>query len=343
MNLFEFFKGHFTTGNHRLIRNNDCQITGSVNHFDCIRNAVYQFKLVYVPKETHIFIDSAVPIKEHCFLLVLQILTGNATSLVILAYRIIAFGCSHILHIFRTIVAEHLSGSGQRLKKLSIQINLDGFSVLSHSANLVRINPRMFQNARINNMKPCIDTIMIVFRSFIFLSQPLLDSPIFISNNESAVVGMAIWMREKSNQTAMLLMKDHEPIEIHIEHSISIQQQKIRIQLILDFEKRTGITQWFLLKIVFNMNTERLSCCRRYTRTISEIVHDDVSEMRNGQNNVCESLVTQTLQLTFQNRLSFDFYHRLGDITGNRGNPGAPAACHYYCFHLRPSSLEFST
>lgn len=56
-------------------------------------------------------------------------------------------------------------------------------------------------------MKSSIDTITIVFRSFIFLSQPLLNSPIFISNNESAIVGMAIWMHEKSNQTAMLLMK----------------------------------------------------------------------------------------------------------------------------------------
>ena len=113
-------------------------------------------------------------------------------------------------------------------------------------------------------MKSSIDTITIVFRSFIFLSQPLLDSSNFISNNESAIVGMAIWMREKSNQTAMLLMKGYEPIKIHIEHSISIQQQKIRIQLVLDFEKRTSITQWFLLKIVFNMNTEGLPCCRRY-------------------------------------------------------------------------------
>ncbi len=106
-------------------------------------------------------------------------------------------------------------------------------------------------------------------------------------------------------------MKGYKSIEVHIEHSISIQQQKIRIQLILDFEKCTGITQRLLLKIVFNMNSKGLPCCRRYTRTISEIVHDDVSEMRIGQNNVFESLVTQTLQLMFQNGLSFDFYHRL--------------------------------
>ena len=105
-------------------------------------------------------------------------------------------------------------------------------------------------------MKSSIDTITIVLWTFIFLSQPLLDSSIFISNNESAIVGMAIWMREKSNQTTMLLMKGYEPIEIYIEHSISIQQQKIRIQLVLDFEKCTGITQRILLKIVFNMNTE---------------------------------------------------------------------------------------
>ena len=73
-------------------------------------------------------------------------------------------------------------------------------------------------------MKSSIDTITIVLRTFIFLSQPLLNSPIFISNNESAIVGMAIGMREESNQTAMLLMKGYEPIKIHIEHSIGIQQ-----------------------------------------------------------------------------------------------------------------------
>lgn len=62
----------------------------------------------------------------------------------------------------------------------------------------------------------------------------------------------------------MLFMKCNEPIEIHIEHSISIQKKEVRIQLILDFEKCTGIPQRLLLKIVFYMNTERLSCCRRY-------------------------------------------------------------------------------
>ena len=224
MNLFEFFKGHFTTGNHRLIRNNNCQIPGSIDFFDCICNAVYQFKLVYVPKETYIFIDSAVPIKEHRFLLVLQILTGNATSLVIPAHRIIAFRCPHVLHILRTVVAEHHSGSCQRLEELPIQVNLDGFPVLSYRANLTRINSRMFQNGWIDNMKSSIDTITIVLRTFIFLSQPLLNSPIFISNNESAVIRMAIGMREKSNQTAVLFMEGYEPIEIHIEHSICIQQ-----------------------------------------------------------------------------------------------------------------------
>ena len=55
---------------------------------------------------------------------------------------------------------------------------------------------------------------------------------------------------------------------------------------------------------------------------------DEVSEMRVGQINVCESLVAQTLEFMFQNGLSFDFYHRLGDITGNRGDPGTPATCH---------------
>ena len=265
MNLFESFKGHFTTGNHRLIRSNDCQIAGSIDFFDCICNTVYQFKLVYVPKETHIFIDSAVPIKEHRFLLVLQILTGNATSLVILAYRIIAFRCPHVLHIFGTIVAEHLSGSCQRLKELTVQVNLDGFPVLSHRTNLVRINPRMIQNAQIDNMKSSIDTITVVFRTFIFLSQPLFHRARLICNDQATVIRMAVRMCKECNQTAMFLVESYKPIEIHIEHRISIQQQKIRIQLVLDFEKRTGITQWFLLKIVFNMNTERLPCCRRYS------------------------------------------------------------------------------
>ena len=73
-------------------------------------------------------------------------------------------------------------------------------------------------------MKSSIDTITIVLRTFIFLSQPLLNSSIFISNNESTVVGMAIRMCEKCNQPSMPFMKGYEPIEIHIEHSIGIQQ-----------------------------------------------------------------------------------------------------------------------
>ena len=71
--------------------------------------------------------------------------------------------------------------------------------------------------------KSGIDTVAIIFWTFIFLSQPLLDSTIFIGNNKSAVVGMTIRMRKKSNQAAMLLMKRYESIEIHIEHCISIQ------------------------------------------------------------------------------------------------------------------------
>ena len=141
MNHSEFFKGHFTTGNHRLIRNNNCQITGSIDFFDCICNAVYQFKLVYVPKETHIFIDSAVPIKEHRFLLVLQILTRNTTSPVILAYRVIAFRRTHVLHILWAIIAEHFPGSCKWLEQLTIQIRLYWFSVLAHRADLICVNP----------------------------------------------------------------------------------------------------------------------------------------------------------------------------------------------------------
>ena len=52
---------------------------------------------------------------------------------------------------------------------------------------------------------------------------------------------MAIRMREKSNQTAMLFMEGYESIEIHIEHRICIQKKEVRIQLILDFEKCTSI------------------------------------------------------------------------------------------------------
>ena len=38
---------------------------------------------------------------------------------------------------------------------------------------------------------------------------------------------MRIWMREEGDKTALLLVVIHKPIEIHIEDSISVQEEKV--------------------------------------------------------------------------------------------------------------------
>ena len=184
-------------------------------------------------------------------------------------------------------------------------------------------------------METSIHTIAVVFRTLIFLCQPLLHRAKLIRNDQSAVIWMTVRMRKERNQATMFTVESHKAIEIHIKHSIRVQQKKVRVQLVLDFEKRTSIAERLLFKIILNMDTKGLSCHRGNSRAVSKVVHDDVSQMRNSQNNVGEPLVTQAFQLMFQNRLALNFYHWLGNVAGNRGNPCSLATGHYYCFHLR--------
>lgn len=191
-------------------------------------------------------------------------------------------------------------------------------------------------------MEPRIHTVAIVFRAFIFLRQPLFHSARLICNDQAAVIRMTVRMCKERNQTTMFPVKCNKAIEVHIKHSICIQQEEVRGQLVLDFEKRASIAERLLFKIKLNMDTKGLSCHRGNSRSVPKVIHDDVSQMRNSQNNVGEPLVTQGFQLMFQNRLALNFYHWLGNVAGNRGNPCSLATGHYYCFHLKLSSLKIS-
>ena len=76
-------------------------------------------------------------------------------------------------------------------------------------------------------METSIHTITAVFRAFIFLCQPLIHSAKLIRNDQAAVIWMTVRMRKERNQAAMFPVKNHKAVEIHVKHSIRVQQKEV--------------------------------------------------------------------------------------------------------------------
>ena len=139
---------------------------------------------------------------------------------------------------------------------------------------------------------------------------------------------MAVRMGKQGHQATVLLVISHKTVEIHIEHGICVQQKKILSQLIFDPKQRTVIPQGFFFKKVGDRNTKGFTGSRRDPCAVTEIVRNNMPQMAYRNDDVGEPLIPQTLDLMLQHRLPVDLNHRLGDITGHRGNTGTPATSH---------------
>ena len=105
--LVEFFPCDLSSCYHRLVCDNNCQISTLVNKLNCLSYSFYQFKVIYIAKESHIFIDGSITIKKYGFLLVGKILCLNNTIFIVSFHLMKTFRSTHVLYIFRTVITEH--------------------------------------------------------------------------------------------------------------------------------------------------------------------------------------------------------------------------------------------
>ena len=105
--LLEFIPCDLSSCYHRLVCDNNRQISTLVNKLNCLSYSFYQFKVIYIAKESHIFIDGSITIKKYGFLLVGKILSLNNTIFIVSLHLMKTFWSTHILYIFRTIITEH--------------------------------------------------------------------------------------------------------------------------------------------------------------------------------------------------------------------------------------------
>ena len=141
VDFFKFIKRHFSTGNNRLICHNNSKITRFIDLTNCRCHTINQLELIHISKESNIFVNGSVPVKENGFLLVRKVLSRYSSGFEIFFYLMETSRRPHIFYIFRRIIAEHLTRFRQRLQELTIQINFYSLpGLLIHSANFVCIN-----------------------------------------------------------------------------------------------------------------------------------------------------------------------------------------------------------
>lgn len=81
MYFIKFIPRHLSTCNDRLISYHDSKITALIDFFDCLCYPFNKFKIIYITKETYIFVDGSISIQENGFLLVIEILASTIPAL----------------------------------------------------------------------------------------------------------------------------------------------------------------------------------------------------------------------------------------------------------------------
>ena len=163
-------------------------------------------------------------------------------------------------------------------------------------------------------MQSRVHAIPVPLRARVLLGQPLPHSAVFIGKNQAAVVGVAVRMRKQRRQAALLPVPGHEAAEVYIKNGVCVEQQEILRQLVLQAKERSCVAQRLRLHEVFDLYPEWLPRRRRNAAAIAEVVHDDVSKVADGEDDVRESLLPQAFQLMLQHRLTLDGNHRLGNV-----------------------------
>ena len=82
-------------------------------------------------------------------------------------------------------------------------------------------------------MQTRIDSIFIIYRTYIFFCQPRLNRHILFRNDEAAIVRMVIRMSEQRHESTMFLMEPNHAVKINIKNSICVQKKKWFISKLL--------------------------------------------------------------------------------------------------------------
>jgi len=75
-------------------------------------------------------------------------------------------------------------------------------------------------------MDPRVNKIFIIF-PWIFFVQPFNYTVFIAGNDQSAVIGMAVWMDNEGGKTSMLSMKLFKAMKINIKNYITVDKKKI--------------------------------------------------------------------------------------------------------------------
>lgn len=129
MNLFQFFKRHFSTSITGLISYHNGRYPDSL----ILRTAsatpsINSKSSIFLRKPTYLFI---VPSRSRntAFCLFFKFLSDTLPASKITTHRMIPIWSPHIFYIFRTIIAKHFPSSSKWFQQLSIKINFYRFAI----------------------------------------------------------------------------------------------------------------------------------------------------------------------------------------------------------------------
>lgn len=190
---------------------------------------------------------------------------------------------------------------------------------------------------RAEDVQPCIDPVAVILRAGILLGQPLGHPLLAVRHDEAAVIRVAVRVGEQGGQPAMNLVERRKALQIHIEHHVSVQQQKIFVQPVPDAEQRARIPQRLFLHKILDVDAEGPARLRRASAAVAEVLHDGRGQMPHCDKHIRHALLLQGSQLPLQHRTPVNGQHRQ-EIPCQRGDAGAAASGHDNSFHNAGSS-----
>lgn len=303
-----------------LVGDDDGEVAGVVDAADGLGRTGQELELLGLGQVADVFVDGAVAVEEDGFLLVVEVPRLHDAVLVGPADLGVALGRAHVLDVFGALVDIELAGACQRLQDLAVEVDLPR----RHGA---------VEHALLEDVETGIDAVRVPLGALVLLREPLLDAAMFIGDEQAAVVGMAVRVGEERREAAIFLMGLHEAVEVDVERGVRIQQQEGIGQLVFDPVQGACIAEGLHLVVVLDMRAEGLSRGRGYAAAVAEIVHDDLPEMADRDQDVGEALRHEAADLALEDGDAINPDHRFRDIGGNGRDARPLAACHNDRFH----------
>ena len=146
-------------------------------------------------------------------------------------------------------------------------------------------------------------------------------------------------MGKERGQSAVRAVKFREPLEIHIENQIAVQQKEIIPEHIPQMEERAAASQRLIFHKIADLYAERRPRRGGNPGPATEIADNFLALTADCQNNIDNPLFAQTRDLAFQHGDAVEGKERLWQTAGNRGNPRSASSGHND--RLQAASLPF--